>query len=257
MIDLGPPHGGIEVVPDEVANVGVVLSQVLDGFVKVVGVQFVDNRVDINFDAIFVRVFQCSEGALKGARGPSKLFFHIWSGAVNRHMDKLQTCLCEVFGEFVVSESVAVGDHPNVKSLVSGVSGDLWEFGVERRLAARQNDAEILTLNKVVDQHLHGVKVVSIGRRWVRAEPAEMITMTNDLDITDVCHELSFDEGLISTLLGISVEESGGECQVSRAVFGGRVFSKNCPPGPSAGRGSARSWRDRGESQWGRSQGRG
>jgi hypothetical protein len=61
--------------------------------------------------------------------------------------------------------------------------------------------------------------------------------MTNDLDITDVCHEQSFDED--GAILWMRVEES---VKFHGAIFGGLVsFSKNCPPGANAGRGGVRS----------------
>ena len=125
-------------------------------------------------------------GALQGVRRASESLLHVRLVGVYGDVSVLYAPLGEFPREVWIGQLVAVGDHAYVQAMVSRVSGDPRELRVQRRFTTRENDAEVVALDEVIDELLHRLEGVHIGRGWIAAEPAEMIAVSNNLDVADV-----------------------------------------------------------------------
>jgi hypothetical protein len=105
---------------------------------------------------------------------------------VDRDVDDAQAGVGEGPRERGVGEPRAVGDHADVQAALRGVGGDRGQLGVQGRLAAGEDHAEVAAPHEVVDQHAHRLEGVGVRRRGVAAEPAEVVAVADDLDVAEV-----------------------------------------------------------------------
>ena len=157
-------------------------------FVEVIGVELVDDGVDVDRGLRGAQVLQRANRQIEAAAHAGDEVLEPLAARVDAHVEVGEARGHVLVGEARLGELGAVGDHAHVQAPRDGVAGDVGDQGRQRRLAARQDDAEVAALGEVVDGAPGRVEIEHPAGGGVGAEPAVLVAVADQLQVSDVRH---------------------------------------------------------------------
>src|SRR5581483_8299913 len=188
-VGLGAAHRRIEVVPHEVLEEREALAEAAHVLVEVIGVELVDDGVDVDRRRRRAEALERLHGERVRALDAGEEVFELLAARVDADVEVAQARGHVLLGEAGLGQARAVGDHADVQPALDGVARDLGDELGQRRLAAGEDDAEVAARDEVVDLPLGRRQIEDPAARWIGAEAAVLDAVADDLHVAEVGHQ--------------------------------------------------------------------